>query len=181
MVTAMGELIRVAPSLLDIALCPRAPQRSDKTRIFLHFYAGRDGGHAMQSVGALIALLILAPVLAAVVWCWGAYRRDLQASRLVLKGASGIAETLCGPIEYAEAGDGAPVLVIHGAGGGFDRGLELSRPLASRGCKVIAISRFGCLRTPLARQLKLTLTPSRSTRLVFRVSQFSALRREARR
>ena len=66
----------------------------------------------MQCVRALMALLILAPVLAAVLWCWGTYRRDLQASRLVLKGASGIAETPCGPIEYAEAGDGAPVFVI---------------------------------------------------------------------
>jgi len=61
----------------------------------------------MQCVRALMALLILAPVLAAVLWCWGTYRRDLQASRLVLTGASGIAETPCGPIEYAEAGDGA--------------------------------------------------------------------------
>jgi len=53
------------------------------------------------------------------------------------------------PDRVCRSGRRGPVLVIHGAGGGFDQGLELSRPLASRGCKVIAISRFGCLRTPL--------------------------------
>ena len=58
-------------------------------------------------------------------------------------------ETSCGPIEYAEAGAGPPVLVIHGAGGGFDQGLELAEGLVRGGFRVIAPSRFGYLRTPL--------------------------------
>jgi pimeloyl-ACP methyl ester carboxylesterase len=52
-------------------------------------------------------------------------------------------------IEYASVGAGLPVLVIHGAGGGFDQGLEFARPLVEHGFKVIAPSRFGYLRTPL--------------------------------
>jgi pimeloyl-ACP methyl ester carboxylesterase len=60
-----------------------------------------------------------------------------------------IAETPCGPIEYAVAGSGAPLLVVHGAGGGFDQGLELAREFVQRNFKVIAMSRFGYLRTPL--------------------------------
>jgi pimeloyl-ACP methyl ester carboxylesterase len=41
------------------------------------------------------------------------------------------------------------VLVIHGAGSGFDQGLDLAQPLVRRGFRVIAMSRFGYLRTPL--------------------------------
>jgi pimeloyl-ACP methyl ester carboxylesterase len=41
------------------------------------------------------------------------------------------------------------VLVVHGAGGGFDQGLELGEGLARAGFRVIAPSRFGYLRTPL--------------------------------
>jgi len=62
---------------------------------------------------------------------------------------SRIAESRCGPIEYAEAGEGPPVLVVHGAGGGFDQGLDLGESLSRGGYHVIAPSRFGYLRTPL--------------------------------
>ena len=39
--------------------------------------------------------------------------------------------------------------MIHGAGGGFDQGLEFAQPLVEKGFRVIAPSRFGYLRTPL--------------------------------
>lgn len=61
---------------------------------------------------------------------------------------SQIAQTAGGPIEYAAAGSGSPVLVVHGAGGGFDQGLAIGRPYVDR-FHVIAPSRFGYLRTPL--------------------------------
>jgi pimeloyl-ACP methyl ester carboxylesterase len=47
------------------------------------------------------------------------------------------------------AGSGFPMLVVHGAGGGFDQGLDLAAPLMSKNIQVIAMSRFGYLRTPL--------------------------------
>jgi pimeloyl-ACP methyl ester carboxylesterase len=77
------------------------------------------------------------------------YRRALDRAHARLANASRIAETRCGPIEYAVAGEGAPVLVVHGAGGGFDQGLDLGSALARGGFRVIAPSRFGYLRTPL--------------------------------
>ena len=58
-------------------------------------------------------------------------------------------ETPCGPIEYAVAGNGPPVLVVHGAGGGIDQGREFGEDLVRNGFRVIAMSRFGYLRTPL--------------------------------
>jgi pimeloyl-ACP methyl ester carboxylesterase len=77
-----------------------------------------------------------------------AFRRDMRRARRRLR-ASHIAETERGPIEFAEAGSGAPILVVHGAGGGFDQGLDFARTLAARGFRIIAMSRFGYLRTPL--------------------------------
>lgn len=57
-------------------------------------------------------------------------------------------ETRAGPIELGEAGEGAPVLVVHGTGGGFDMGLSMARPLLPAGWRVLSPSRFGYLRTP---------------------------------
>lgn len=77
------------------------------------------------------------------------YHADLEQARHRVSSGSKIAQTSCGPIEYAVAGDGPPVLVVHGAGGGFDQGLEFGAPLAEQGFRVIAMSRFGYLGTPL--------------------------------
>jgi len=93
---------------------------------------------------ALAALLAGATAFAAI-----AYRRDISEARARVASGSLLAKTPCGPIEYAVIGTGSPLLVVHGAGGGFDQGLEFGRPLADRGFRVIAMSRFGYLRTPL--------------------------------
>jgi pimeloyl-ACP methyl ester carboxylesterase len=76
------------------------------------------------------------------------YRGDLARARARVAAGSSVVETSCGPIEHAAAGDGRPVVVVHGAGGGFDQGMEIGRPFADR-FRVIAMSRFGYLRTPL--------------------------------
>jgi len=59
-----------------------------------------------------------------------------------------IVDTRCGPIEVQQAGEGMPLLMIHGSGGGHDQGMAWARPLAQHGVRVIAMSRFGYLRTP---------------------------------
>ncbi len=78
-----------------------------------------------------------------------AYRRAIHRARERIAEGSRIAERPCGPIEYAVAGVGPPVLFVHGAGGGYDQGLDFSRALVDDGLRVIAMSRFGYLRTPL--------------------------------
>jgi pimeloyl-ACP methyl ester carboxylesterase len=99
--------------------------------------------------------LRIAPILAALVVAglvaltYSIYRRDIHRAYERISTGSQIAETRCGPIEYATAGEGPPVLSVHGAGGGFDQGLEIAEPLARAGYRVIAMSRFGYLRTPL--------------------------------
>lgn len=41
------------------------------------------------------------------------------------------------------------MLAIHGSGGGHDQGMAFAGALASQGIRVIAVSRFGYLRTPM--------------------------------
>jgi len=88
-------------------------------------------------------------ILALVALTFYVYRREMDVARTRVSSGSQVVNTACGLIEYAEAGKGPPILVIHGAGGGFDQGLELAQPLIDQGFRVIAVSRFGYLRTPL--------------------------------
>jgi 2-hydroxy-6-oxonona-2,4-dienedioate hydrolase len=63
-----------------------------------------------------------------------------------------VISTRCGPIEYEEAGEignGLPLLMIHGSGGGHDQAMLFARDFAAQGLRVIAPSRFGYLGTRL--------------------------------
>jgi pimeloyl-ACP methyl ester carboxylesterase len=60
-----------------------------------------------------------------------------------------LAETRHGPIEYISWGEGRPVLVVHGAGGGFDQGRLLAEAMGGDGFRWIVVSRFGYLGSPL--------------------------------
>lgn len=95
------------------------------------------------------SLIAVAAVMLGGAWILSAYTRDLRASRKRLEGASRLLETSCGPIEYAESGSGVPLLMVHGAGGGFDQRREIAGPLAAHGFRLLAVSRFGYLRTKL--------------------------------
>jgi pimeloyl-ACP methyl ester carboxylesterase len=76
------------------------------------------------------------------------YRGALQAARRrVADYRSKIVTTRFGDLEYAEAGSGPAVLMIHGSGGGCDQGLLFADPLVRAGYRVIAPSRFGYLRS----------------------------------
>ena len=52
-------------------------------------------------------------------------------------------ETSFGTLEYAVKGEGEPILVVHGAGGGFDQALNMTGAMAGHGYRLIAPSRFG--------------------------------------
>lgn len=77
------------------------------------------------------------------------FRADITAARLRVSTGSTVIDTPCGAIEYQEAGAGVPLLAVHGSGGGFDQGMAFAAPLATKGVRVIAMSRFGYLRTPM--------------------------------
>ncbi len=69
--------------------------------------------------------------------------RKQVGSRLFGQGT--VIETSAGPLEYAVAGDGPPLMMIHGTGGGFDQGLLFASGLRRSGFRIIAPSRFGYL------------------------------------
>jgi 2-hydroxy-6-oxonona-2,4-dienedioate hydrolase len=96
---------------------------------------------------ALIVLGTLLVVLAALVSA--RYRPSINRARARISAGSQVVSSRCGLIEYGERGSGAPILVVHGAGGGFDQGLWLGDELSRAGFRVIAPSRFGYLGTPL--------------------------------
>lgn len=79
------------------------------------------------------------------------YRAEMRDMRAEILAGSRIMSTSAGPIEYAETGQGPPVLIAHGNGGGYDQGLAAGRMFIGHGYRLIAPSRFGYLRTPLPR------------------------------
>lgn len=79
-----------------------------------------------------------------------AFGRAMTAARARIDpGLSRVIGTRHGALEYAAAGEGPPVLMLHGTGGGFDQGLLFARRLVGLGYRVIAPSRFGYLQSDL--------------------------------
>jgi len=93
----------------------------------------------------MVVILTVALVAAAII---AKFRRDLALAAERAAHGSAVVATHCGPIEVQQAGQGIPLLMIHGSGGGHDQGMDWARPLTRHGIRVIAMSRFGYLRTP---------------------------------
>ena len=91
----------------------------------------------------------VAATLVGSAFIYGKFQRDIAEARTRATAGGTVVQTRCGLIEYEEAGQGFPLLVVHGAGGGHDQGMSFARPLVQRGFHVIAVSRFGYLGTPL--------------------------------
>jgi pimeloyl-ACP methyl ester carboxylesterase len=75
--------------------------------------------------------------------------RDVRARNEALARDARSVQGRHGAIEYATWGEGAPVLVIHGAGGGFDQGRLIAEAFGGEDVRWIAISRFGYLGSAL--------------------------------
>lgn len=95
----------------------------------------------------VVIVLIVSAVVAALM-IRSRFEADLAVAVERAAQGSVIVATRCGPIEVQQAGEGIPLLVIHGSGGGHDQGMAWARPLVQQGVRVIAVSRFGYLRSP---------------------------------
>jgi 2-hydroxy-6-oxonona-2,4-dienedioate hydrolase len=104
-----------------------------------------------ESVWRLRSLVRVSVPLAVALGGWllrGQYRRDLVAAYDRVAGGGSVVATGCGPIQYAEVGNGPAVLIVHGAGGGYDQGTFFARAIGGE-FRWLAPSRFGFLRTPV--------------------------------
>src|SRR4051812_15710504 len=109
------------------ALGSGGPRRALKLSHSCHSFRWKDfvsralrplvrGTAAIAAVAVLIAL--------------GRYHREIREIRRQVRNGGRIAETARGPIEYGIEGTGLPVLLVHGAAGGYDQGLFLARTFA---------------------------------------------------
>lgn len=85
--------------------------------------------------------------LAGSAWTAGSFSASMAAAETRLAHRSSTIETSAGTLEYAVAGHGRPLMMIHGTGGGFDQGLLFAHRLSESGFEIIAPSRFGYLRS----------------------------------
>ena len=96
-----------------------------------------------EAIGAVAA----ASVLLGMGFGVHAFSGSLEASRRRVSGRSSVIASRFGALEFAVAGSGQPLMMIHGTGGGFDQGLSFATRLAARGHLILAPSRFGYLRS----------------------------------
>jgi 2-hydroxy-6-oxonona-2,4-dienedioate hydrolase len=127
--------------------------------IFLHIIGGliayfvlRGSDHAVAKNSLWLGIILSAVATTLAIAVYLAYVNDMIIARERISTAQ-VISTAYGPIQYADVGHGTPVLVIHGAGGGFDQGLftakgALGDDMADN-YRIIAPSRFGYLGTPM--------------------------------
>lgn len=105
-----------------------------------------------STIKKIVVVILFALISTAIVFLGTQYKRFLKVKSEQIEkvnAKSVVVETDQGTIEYAVSGKGDPVLMIHGAGGGYDQGLLLADRFLPEDCMVIAVSRFGYLNTPL--------------------------------
>ena len=96
-----------------------------------------------------VLILAVLGLVGAGVLIGGRFSRDMALATARAAQGGVLLPTRCGPIEYQKAGAGVPLLVVHGSGGGHDQGMAFAGTLGRHGVRVIAMSRFGYLGTPM--------------------------------
>lgn len=97
---------------------------------------GRRWQFGLAIIGSLAVLGVAVSI---------AGNRSADRRKAELVAEHSLAETRHGALEYVSWGDGPLVLVLHGAGGGFDQGRLLAESLGGESMRFIAVSRFGYL------------------------------------
>lgn len=103
---------------------------------------------AKLSTRTLLAIVLAGGVAASAVALYF-YSRDMRDINQRIVEGSDVVETRHGQVEFSSRGSGPAVLVVHGAGGGYDQGNLLPLMFGSDGYRWISVSRFGYLRSTL--------------------------------
>lgn len=96
-----------------------------------------------------LLLAVLSAAVAAAALIYAMYARDMRQINARIAAQSTTIETRHGTIEFASWGTGPAVLVVHGAGGGYDQGRLIPQAFAEGDYRWISVSRFGYLRSSL--------------------------------
>ena len=108
------------------------------------------GKSTIMKVLLIIAIILSCVAIGLFAMTYPSYHREMQRARDRLSVGSKVLKTNHGDIEYSVKGEGTPVLLLHGAGGGYDQGLWGGKVFLSQSdYKFISVSRFGYLRSPI--------------------------------
>jgi pimeloyl-ACP methyl ester carboxylesterase len=92
------------------------------------------------------------PIYAILILIIALYLIQTQAKQRAIaeyRAGGKIIQTPRGPVEYAIEGAGPAILVMHGSGGGYQQGMQLTRLIDTTRYTILAISRPGYWGTPL--------------------------------
>ena len=98
-----------------------------------------------------IIVIVFLPLLFIVI-TFAPYIKQMKSANEKIGSQSQLLKTKFGTMEFAIAGAGRPVLLVHGAGGGFDQGLWLGKICLDSGYQFIAPSKFGYLKSAVPEQ-----------------------------
>ncbi len=102
-----------------------------------------------MKIWLIVVIVLVCIVFVFLVLTYPRYHREMRTARDRLSANSEILNTNLGEIEYSVTGEGMPVLLLHGAGGGYDQGLWLGKISLGDGYRFISVSRFGYLRSSI--------------------------------
>ncbi|WP_445474762.1 alpha/beta fold hydrolase [Methanococcoides methylutens] len=103
----------------------------------------------IRNILLIILVCLICTTVMLIALTYPNYHDTVSESQKQLITNSNILKTEYGDIEYAVKGEGTPVLMIHGAGGGYDQGLWLGKVFFGNDYKFISVSRYGYLRSPI--------------------------------
>jgi len=99
----------------------------------------------MKKIMLYILIGFLTIIVIVLIVAYPSYKKQMKAAGERIQSESRILETKYGKMEYAVRGHGKPILLIHGAGGGFDQGLWLGQVCLDGDFQFISPSKFGYL------------------------------------
>jgi len=108
-----------------------------------------EGKTKIRNIVLIVAAIFICATVLLVGLTYPEYRDTMAETQQQLTTTSTILQTEYGDIEYAVQGEGTPVLMIHGAGGGYDQGLWLGKVFFGNDYKFISVSRYGYLRSSI--------------------------------